>query len=122
MPRRLMAPAEEAVAEWLLTFASWDEAKASEEWATGGIALLRCGAAFCAIRVPVPFVEAAAMTKDPATVDAYLAEALHGAPAFRCNSGQSIYVLVEPTVIEWWKDPDAECIGAGRSSACRARI
>src|SRR3954451_18497291 len=102
MTRRLMAPPEEAVVEWLLTFAVWDEQRAVEEWAAEGLTLMRCGGKFCAIRVPVPLVEAAADSRIPAEVDAYLAEAVQGAPVIRCNTGQWVYVLVRSSVAKWW--------------------
>jgi hypothetical protein len=76
--------------------------------------LLRAGGSFCALRVPVPLVEALVPDTDPKTVDAYLGETLEGTPAFRCNIGRWFYVLVRPTVAAWW-EPRGEvaCVGKG---------
>jgi hypothetical protein len=93
-----MTPDEEAVAEWLLTFAAWGKEQAEEEWRTEGVALLQWCKEFDAIRLPRPLVLAAAGRRVPADVDDYLAAALHGAPVFRGANGQWFYVLVEPTL------------------------
>lgn len=112
---RVTDPPTGAVVEWLLTAALWGEARAREEWQTEGVTPLRCGGTFCALRVPVPLVEAVAGEADPPLVDAVLHEAVRGAPAFRCNQGRSYYVLVRPTVAVWWDQRgDIECIGRGR--------
>lgn len=111
---RLLDPPVEAVAEWLLMSAPWGVARAREEWETEGVTPLRCGGMFCALRVPVPLVEAVAGETDPPKVDAVLREVLNGAPSFRCNLGCSYYVLVRPTVAAWWDGrTEVECIGRG---------
>ncbi|MFE7975743.1 hypothetical protein [Streptomyces shenzhenensis] len=106
----LMPPAAEAVAEWLLTCAIWDEGQAKEEWSTQGVTLVQCGRRFCAIRLPLPLVNGAAGSDDPATVDTYLETALHGAPVFRGVTGQWLYVLVESSGAARWTVHGIECI------------
>lgn len=114
MTVRNVSPWEAVITDWLLDNAVWDRDKAREEWETEGMTLLKCGGTFCAIRIPVPLVEAVAPRSDPDSVDAHLAQALDRAPAFRCNTGQWYYVLVPPTVASWWdKRRGGECIGAG---------
>ncbi|MER6121754.1 ATP-binding protein [Streptomyces sp. NPDC001795] len=103
---------QHAVASWLLS-AARDKRRAVKEWDTDGMALLQCGTLFCAIRLPVPLVEAASPRTDPATVDAFLAEALYGAPVIRCNTGQWFYALVSPSAAERWTAPYTECLGPG---------
>ncbi|WP_328638339.1 hypothetical protein [Streptomyces canus] len=107
------APAD-FVAAWLLDAAMWGPERAREEWETAGMTPLRAGGSFCALRVPVALVEAAAADTDPATVDAYLGNVLDRAPAFRCNTGRWFYVLVRPTVASWWDSGgEVECVGEG---------
>ena len=70
-----------AVGHWLLAAAP-DIKEARKEWAVDGIALLRCGGIFSAIRVPAEVVHAAAGTEELHQVNAYLSAALMGGPVF----------------------------------------
>lgn len=85
---------EFAVGTWLLA-AALDLREARAAWKTrNGIALLRCGGLFGAVRLSTGLVRAAAATQNTAEVDAFLAEALHGAPVFMDQFAQWYYVLV----------------------------
>lgn len=118
--RRLDMKTEDvrAVEHWLLTTAARDPDVAREEWKTEGLTLLQCGVHFVAIRVPLYVAEAAAGSTVPAEVDAYLTQALPGAPIIRCQLGQRLYVLCEPsTVKKDWSTPGAEPLGKGHQLA-----
>ncbi|WP_424861294.1 hypothetical protein [Streptomyces sp. MMS24-I29] len=105
-----------AVAHWLLTAAP-DMREARDQWVTKGIALLRCGAVFTAVRVQADIVQAAAGTEDPERIDAYLEEALLGGPVFIDTSSQRYYVLVPASTsrLPQWASAvsGAECLGPG---------
>ncbi|MFE7330767.1 hypothetical protein ACFU8W_38670 [Streptomyces sp. NPDC057565] len=107
---------ELAVGHWLLTAAP-DMNEARDQWATRGIALLRCGGTFAAIRIPAGIVQAAAGTEDPKRIGVYLDEAVHG-PVFIDMSSQRYYALVPASTsrLPQWADrqvPEAECLGSG---------
>ncbi|WP_266978452.1 hypothetical protein [Streptomyces sp. NBC_01669] len=107
---------ELAVSHWLLAAAE-DMKAARREWEGTGIALLRCGGLFAAIRIPAGIVQAAAGTEDPKRIGVYLDEAVHG-PVFIDTSSQRYYALVPastPRLPQWAdrKVPDAECLGSG---------
>lgn len=72
---------EMAVSHWLLAVAQYMR-EARKEWAVAGIALLRCGGNFSAIRVRAEVVHAAAGAEDLHQVDAYPSDALLGGPVF----------------------------------------
>jgi len=103
-----------AVEHWLLT-AAQDRATARQEWRRDGIALLRCGSVFGAIRISAPIVHAAAHTDDLAKVDQYLGKALLGGPVFMDQDGERYYVLVGASTGRFlaWSYPadDAEFLG-----------
>ncbi|MFG2632000.1 hypothetical protein [Streptomyces sp. NPDC048473] len=108
---------ELAVSHWLLAAAP-DMKAARREWEGTGIALLRCGGIFSAIRVPAEEVHAAAGTEDLHQVDAYLSEALMGGPVFVDVTSRRYYVLVPASAAlqDVWESrlvPDAECLGSG---------
>ncbi|MEV7959072.1 hypothetical protein [Streptomyces sp. NPDC088141] len=106
---------ELAVAHWLLSAAP-DMREARDQWVSKGIALLRCGAVFTAVRIQADIVQAAAGTEDPERTDAYLREALQG-PVFIDTSSQRYYVLVPASTsrMPQWAGavPGAECLGSG---------
>lgn len=64
-----------AAGQWLLSAAE-DTQRARKEWADDGIALLRCGTLFTAVRLAAGLVYAAADSDDLRNVDAYLRQAL----------------------------------------------
>ncbi|MGI5193050.1 hypothetical protein ACQEVY_05310 [Streptomyces sp. CA-288835] len=104
------AERELVTAHWLLAAAdSHDEARA--QWHRHGLALLRCGTLFSAVRIPARLVHAAAGSEDPATVDAFLAEALHGGPVICARRGRHFYALVPASTAARWRQPGAECLG-----------
>ncbi len=108
---------ELAVATWLLT-AAQDIKQARIQWQESGIALLRCGGPFGAVRISGELVRAAAGTGNTAKIDAFLAEALHGGPVFMDLYAQRYYVLVPVSAgqLPGWaarRDPEAEFLGQG---------
>lgn len=101
-----------AVEHWLL-MATDDWQRARQEWRQDGVALLRCGDKFCAIRVPLDVAEAAAGCAVPAEVDAYLSGALPGAPVIRSQLGKWLFVLCEASTVTAWTAPGTEYLGDG---------
>ncbi len=101
---------ELAVGHWLLT-ATNDRRQARVEWETSGIALLRCGSIFSAVRIPAVVVHAAAGTEDAQAVDAYLSDALQGGPVFSDSCSQVYYALVPASTARRWDVPETECLG-----------
>ncbi|MFD9903948.1 hypothetical protein [Streptomyces sp. NPDC059063] len=80
---------------WLLRSAL-DAGKAARDWHVGGgIALLRCGVEFAAVRMAAALVRAAADSSDLDTAAAYLRGALHG-PVFVDLYPCRYYALVPP--------------------------
>lgn len=113
------AGAERALAteHWLLMSAD-DRTRARDEWRDQGIALLRCGPLFCAVRFERRVVEAAAGTEDTEELDRFLADVLHGGPVFMDQNSERYYALVPPSTgerEEWrrGRKPLAEFLGAG---------
>ncbi|MBT2395348.1 hypothetical protein [Streptomyces sp. ISL-100] len=101
---------ELAVGHWLLT-ATNDRRTARVERETSGIALLRCGSIFSAIRIPAAVVRAAAGTDDTEAVDAYLCEALQDGPVFADAYSRRYYALVPASTALRWDVPNTECLG-----------
>lgn len=103
-----------AAGHWLLAAAE-DTRRARNEWADSGIALLRCGTLFTAVRFSAGLVHAAAGAEEPRAVDAYLAEALMGGPVFVDRRWWLYYALVPASsarLPQWERPaPDAECLG-----------
>lgn len=109
---------EFAVGTWLLA-AALDGREARAAWERrNGIALLRCGGLFGAVRLSTGLVRAAAGTENTSEVDGFLAEALHGAPVFMDQFAQWYYVLVPVSTgqrREWRTAclaPEAEFLGS----------
>jgi hypothetical protein len=107
---------EPAVAHWLLSAAT-DMREARDQWVSKGIALLRCGVVFTAVRIQADIVRAAAGTEDPEHIGVYLKEVLRGGPVFIDTSSQRYYVLVPASMsrLPQWAGsvPGAECLGPG---------
>lgn len=102
---------------WLLA-AAQDRAEAKAAWTKrNGIALLRCGGVFGAIRIEADLIHAAAGIKDSAEVNVFLAAALRGAPVFQDQHARRYYVLVPRSTGERqeWRSgrlaPKAEFLG-----------
>lgn len=100
-----------AVEHWLLAATS-DRKQARQEWCRDGVALLRCGGVFTAVRVPVELVEAAAGTEDRRQMSQYLNEALWGGPAFIDERSRQVYFLVPPSAYNGWRLPHSDCLSA----------
>ncbi|MDK0519580.1 hypothetical protein [Streptomyces sp. ML-6] len=105
-----------AVTYWLLSAAP-DLREARDQWVSKGIALLRCGVVFAAVRIQADIVQAAAGTKDPERIDAYLKEVLRGGAVFIDTSSQRYYALVPANMsrLPQWAGPvpGVECLGPG---------
>jgi hypothetical protein len=101
---------ELAAAHWLLAAAS-DAGRACAEWAEQGVALLRCGVLFAAVRIPETLVYAAAGTNAWQDVAGFLAEAPSGGPAFVHPRGGNYYALTAGSVARCWPYGDAVCLG-----------
>ncbi|MFE7277480.1 hypothetical protein [Streptomyces sp. NPDC057623] len=103
-----------AAGQWLLSAAE-DTQRARKEWADDGIALLRCGTLFTAVRLAVGLVYAAADSDDLRDVDAYLRQALLGGPVFADTRWGLYYALVPEGTdrLPPWshRHKDAECLG-----------
>lgn len=109
---------EFAVGTWLLEAAPNPQTARAQWERSNGIALLRCGGIFAAIRIAADLVRAAAGTENTVEVDAFLAAALHGAPVFMDQFAQWYYVLVPVSTghrKEWRTSrlaPQAEFLGS----------
>ncbi|MET9322022.1 hypothetical protein ABZX75_17775 [Streptomyces sp. NPDC003038] len=99
-----------AVAQWLMSAATSRE-EARHEWATYGMALLRCGTLFTAVRIPAAYMHAAAEAEAPDTVASFLTGALDGGPVFYDPRGRHFYALVPASTARLWDVPFAECFG-----------
>lgn len=95
-----------AVEQRLLKAAD-DEEIARQQWHRDGVALLRCGRSFGAVRVPLVIVEAAAGTERRIMIAAYPPEALLGGPAFVDGSSNHVCRPVASKAGEW-RAPDTE--------------
>ncbi|MGW0824585.1 hypothetical protein [Streptomyces sp. NPDC002845] len=108
---------EVAVRSWLLT-AAQDARQARTQWQESGMALLRCGGLFGAIRISGDLVRTVAGTDSSKKIDAFLADALQGGPVFLDLYAQRYYVLVPVSAgqrYEWAarRGPEAEFLGRG---------
>ncbi|MEU2487009.1 DUF6415 family natural product biosynthesis protein [Streptomyces sp. NPDC012617] len=102
-----------AVASWLLCAAD-ERTVARKEWDEQGLALLRCGSLFAAIRLPGELVRAAAGSDTPTEVDAYLARVLpSGGAVIADGHAARYYALVPASTGRWWHVPGTVCLGAG---------
>lgn len=100
--------------EWLLRAAD-DPGTAVREWRTQGVAVLRCGRTFAAIRIPADLVHAALGTSDPAAVADRLPDAL-GGPAIWDGPEMPVYALIQPHAgLVWDGANDTPCLGQDTS-------
>ncbi|MFJ5037917.1 hypothetical protein [Streptomyces parvulus] len=98
-----------AIQRWLLAAAD-DEQKAREQWQREGVAVLKCGESFEAVRVPLVIVENAAGDARRIMLAAYLYEALLGGPVFINGASNFVYCLVAPGTAKNWRAPDTYCL------------
>jgi hypothetical protein len=101
-----------AAATWLLSAADNREI-AKQEWSFDDVALLRCGALFTAVRVPLATIVAAAGTDDVQKLGAYLTESLLGGAVFLNRQFEEVYLLVPPSTWGRWEEPDTDCLSPG---------
>lgn len=109
---------EAAARSWLLlSTAGVDEAR--RDWRTTGIALLKAGPLFAAIRIDAELVHHVVGTTECAAADRILTVLLGGGPVWMDQVSRRYYALVPPSVADQrqWRDrryaPQAECLGAG---------
>ncbi|MFJ6014438.1 hypothetical protein [Streptomyces sp. NPDC092952] len=100
---------EVAATTWLVLAASHSE-KARREWSSFGLALLRCGVLFSAVRIPATLIYAAAGTEEPDAVRGFLAEVLDGGPVFHDVGGRQFYALTPASTPRSWRFVAAECL------------
>ncbi|WP_445401586.1 hypothetical protein ACSMX9_09500 [Streptomyces sp. LE64] len=79
-----------------------------EQWLRRSIALVPCGQAFAAIRMPTDLVHTAARTREPERVRIYLTHTLHG-PVLTDRTSQYHYALVPPHTPQ--EDPSTRYLG-----------
>ncbi|WP_223283875.1 hypothetical protein [Streptomyces sp. FBKL.4005] len=109
---------EAAVRSWLLLSAA-SASTSQTEWNREGIALLRCGALFGAVRMTADLVHAAAGSHEPGEVAGFLTAALFGGPTFFDQHSARYYALVPASTAartEWREkrhSPAAESLGVG---------
>ncbi|GAB2961735.1 hypothetical protein GCM10023080_022610 [Streptomyces pseudoechinosporeus] len=83
------------------------------QWGEHGIALLRCGTLFSAVRIAEEIVHAAAGTDEAERVNAYLAAALLQGPVIHDPRRGRYYALVPASTAARWRAPDTDCLGRG---------
>lgn len=98
-----------AAERWLLNAAT-NPAHARTEWAVHGVALLRCGRVFTAVRIPARYVHAAAGTDSPAEVAEFLVRALGGG-VFVDPRHSLYYAVTTASTARYWRCPGVECFG-----------
>lgn len=110
-----------AAEHWLLSTLPTPDAVgwARMQWAEMGVAMLPLGGLIAAVRIPAHLVHALAHSHEQPTVDALLAEALHGGPVI-CTllGGHRYYALVPGTMpttwhgtVEGWRSLGVDCLG-----------
>ncbi|MEU5521200.1 hypothetical protein ABZ759_11125 [Streptomyces sp. NPDC047860] len=105
-------------AEHALTLERWllsrtrDQESARAEWARTGVAVLRCGTLFSAVRMPADWIEAAAGSEDPEAINAYLGRALHVGAVFVDTTCRWFYFLVPAGTRHRWNIPGTVCLGS----------
>ncbi|XVV34923.1 hypothetical protein ACQPXT_13135 [Streptomyces sp. CA-100214] len=95
---------------WLLS-AARDVKTARVEWAKLGVAFVRCGGLFTAVRMPADWIEAAAGTDDAETISEFLAVAVQGGAVVADESRRFFYFLVPPSTAARWSVPGTACLG-----------
>lgn len=102
-----------ASAQWLLSAVpAVQERRARQEWASDGVALLRCGVLFSAVRIPARYLHAAAGADDASAVAAHVADVLHGGPVFCDSNAWWYYALTPPSAAaRRWRIPGVTCLG-----------
>ncbi|MFE2541021.1 hypothetical protein [Actinacidiphila glaucinigra] len=99
-----------AVAHWMGA-AALDPGRARQEWAEFGMTLLECGTLFSAVRMPGDMVHAAAQSRDPRAMGAFLAGALDGGPVIVDPVSERYYALVPASVALRWDVAGTLCLG-----------
>ncbi|MEU9357718.1 hypothetical protein AB0D35_06325 [Streptomyces sp. NPDC048301] len=106
-----------AVASWLLCAAE-DRKTARQGWERDGLALIRCGSLFSAVRIPGEFIRAAAGVdlkggwEEAPRVDAFLASALEDGPVIADWYAGQYYALVPASEGRHWYGRGTAFLGA----------
>ncbi|GGP86019.1 hypothetical protein [Streptomyces melanogenes] len=105
--------ARAAITNWLAS-AHATPAQARREFNVG-IALLRTGDVFDAIRLPASVVHSAAGSSAPEAVVAFLAKGLRVGAVIHDAYGVGVwyYALVPPGTYDHWRVPGVECLAPG---------
>lgn len=103
-----------ATERWLLEAAE-DRHQAVTAWAGGGLALLRCGGAFAAVRIPAAHIQDAAISREPQEIDRYLAKRLEDGPVICDRAAGWYYALVPASAARRWTASGSTCLGVGAS-------
>ncbi|MFD3978224.1 hypothetical protein ACFWR6_06525 [Streptomyces griseus] len=101
-----------ASGHWLLGAAE-DRDRAQDAWQVGGVAMLRCGGLFSAVRIPEARIHDAVLSRDRAEIDRSLAQRLEGGPVICDRFAGWYYALVPASVARRWETPDTVCLGVG---------
>ncbi|MGW1147968.1 hypothetical protein ACWD6I_23625, partial [Streptomyces sp. NPDC002454] len=81
-----------------------------EQWVRRNIALVPCGQAFAAVRMPTQLVHTAARTHHPEQVRIYLTHTLHG-PVLTDRTTHHHYALVPPNTPPIESHPNTRYLG-----------
>ncbi|MER5492818.1 hypothetical protein [Streptomyces sp. NPDC002490] len=81
-----------------------------EQWVRRSIALVPCGHAFAAVRMPTQLVHTAARTREPEQVRIYLTHTLHG-PVLTDRTTHHHYALVPPNTPPIESHPNTRYLG-----------
>ncbi|MER5493007.1 hypothetical protein [Streptomyces sp. NPDC002490] len=81
-----------------------------EQWVRRSIALVPCGHAFAAIRMPTDLVHTAARTREPEQIRIYLTHTLHG-PVLTDRTTHHHYALVPPNTPPIESHPNTRYLG-----------
>ncbi|MGW1144766.1 hypothetical protein ACWD6I_06840 [Streptomyces sp. NPDC002454] len=100
------------VARWLLSAAE-SPAVAVEEWRSRDVALLACGRAFDAVRVPCDLVRLATRATDDTRAGALMHRALGGGPVFLDRVARQVYALTACGAWPAARLPRVEHLGQG---------
>ncbi|MYV71000.1 hypothetical protein GT043_34735 [Streptomyces sp. SID2131] len=101
---------EFAAVAWLLVAAK-DAKAARHEWATYGVALLRCGTLFSAVRMPADLVHAAADSEGREEVAHFLDVVLEGGPVIHDVGSRQFYALSPASTFRYWRIVGTEYLG-----------
>ncbi|MFE8910848.1 hypothetical protein [Streptomyces globisporus] len=65
------------------------------------------------MRIPAARIQDAALSRDPADIDQWLARRLEGGPVICDRFAGWYYALVPASAARWWTESGTVCLGAG---------